>query len=131
MLKKVILVIICLSVFVTAVYAVTPVVYIAVKNASDLINYVDKKVVVEGKVSDKPWQHIIYYSSKYTVASYFDIGKDQIVIYSKEMIGTTKKIKVKGTVIKVTAKSKNPNLSKAGKIYAEYHILADKIEQVK
>lgn len=131
MIKKLLVIFICISILSTSALAVTPIMYTSVKNGVDLKNYVDKKVVVEGKVSDKPWQHIIYSSSKYPVSSYFDIGKYQIVIYSKEMIGTVKKIKVKGTVVKVTAKSKNPKLSKAGEIYTEYHILVDKIEPVK
>lgn len=131
MFKKCIMIIICLMILASAAYAVKAVTYISVKNASDLQKYVGKKVVIEGKISDVPWQHIMLSSSDYPVSSYFDIGKSQIVIYSKEMIGTTKKIKVKGTVVKVSGKSKNPKYAKSKETYCEYHILVDKVEPVK
>jgi hypothetical protein len=89
----------------------------------DLKKFARKKVVVEGTISEMPWQHLIGYIENYNKIYYFDINNDQIVIYSKDQISCTGKIKVYGTVVKIDGESKRPGSNEA---YTEYHILVDK-----
>ena len=88
--------------------------------------YVDKKVILTGKISHVPWQHMIKSVESHPFTEYFDIGDYQIIIYSKEEIKCNKILKLYGTVIKVEGKGKRPEPS--DDIYTEYHLLVDKWE---
>ena len=99
-----------------------------IKNAGDLSDYVGKKVIVLGKISDIQWQHTINYIKTHPVILYFDMDDTQIVIYSKKEINSKEQLKISGKVIKVIWKSE-----KAGdeSEFAEYHIIADNYEIIK
>ena len=96
-----------------------------IKNARDLSNYVGKKVIVLGKISDIQWQHTINFIKTHPVILYFDMDDVQIVIYSKKEINSKEQLKISGKVIKVLWKSeKTGDDSK----FTEYHIIADNYE---
>lgn len=104
--------------------------YVFVKDVSNLKKYVGKKVTVEGKISNTPWQHLIKSIKTHQEIEYFDIGNMQIVIYSKKSIKNKKnfKIRIKGKAIEVKGKSKGP---KPRETFTEYHVVVDKWEYVK
>jgi len=88
-------------------------------------DYEGQKVVVEGRISQIPWQHLIAPSDSHPVILYLDSGKNQIVIYSKRYITCTEKIKTTGTVIKIEGKSKKTG---SDEIFSEYQIVVDEYE---
>lgn len=102
--------------------------YARVKTAAELKNYVGKKVMVTGKVSNVIWQHIMAPPETHPVENYFDIEKFQIVVYAKEEISCEGDVKVKGKVIELRGAGKG---SKVDETYVEYHIAADKWKCVK
>ena len=62
----------------------------------------DEKVALVGSVSETPWQHLIAFPATHPVATYFDVGKHQIVIYSAEEITAKGELRVRGTVLEVS-----------------------------
>jgi hypothetical protein len=101
---------------------------VELKTTMGISKIVGKSVSVVGKISDTPWQHLIGYFPGYSRDYYFDVGKDQIVIYSKTAIDCTGKVKVYGKVVEVKGKSKDP---RKDEVYREYHITVDKAECIK
>ncbi|MFH0887322.1 MAG: hypothetical protein V1843_04060 [bacterium] len=102
--------------------------YIEIKSGSNidatLQKYEGKKVGLNGKISDKPWQHLIGSFPEYPHIYYFDIdGGGQTVLYCKEKIDPGTYIMAIGTPVKVTGESKDPRSNKA---YTEYQILVDR-----
>lgn len=96
--------------------------YTPVSIADDLKNFVGKKVVVDGMISEIPWQHLMNPPSTHPVKIYFDVGKFQIVIYTKKKISCGKTLKVFGTVIQLQGAGKG---SKVDETYTEYHVVVD------
>ena len=92
----------------------------------DLKNKVGKKITLEGKISDIPWQHIIKSVITHKHIYYFDLKDEtQIVIYAKNGIDCRNNLVIEGEIIEVKAPSKRP--SKIDDItYVEYHMLVDK-----
>ncbi|WXG46471.1 MAG: hypothetical protein WED05_07410 [Candidatus Atabeyarchaeum deiterrae] len=99
---------------------------VVIKDASDLENYVGKKVAVEGTISNIYWQHLIDSPPTHPKSSYFDIGNSQIVIYSKEDINCSEKLRIVGTVIKLGGQRKPDRKETA----TEYHIVVDNCESM-
>jgi hypothetical protein len=92
---------------------------------SQLSDYENQEVSITGKISSIPWQHLIGSFKGYSRDYYFDVGDDQIVIYSKEEINCTSGLTVYGTVTKVAGHSKDERVNV---VYTEYHILVDRWE---
>lgn len=102
--------------------------YVPVDDARTLSAYEGRKVRVKGKISEAPWQHLIASPDSFPIATYFDIGDYQIMVYSSEPIAcadSTRSISIKGTVIKVQSKDKHP---KADEVLTEFHITVDSWE---
>ena len=100
--------------------------YIEVKDLGNLEELEDKKIKVKGSISDLPWQHLIHQPETHPVINYFDVGRLQIVIYSKEEISYKGLINVFGTIIKIVGKSKRPEIVKR---HWEYQMIVDKWEK--
>ena len=96
--------------------------YTPVSDPAALKNYVGKKVIVEGKISKIPWQHLVNPPKTHPVDYYFDMEKFQIVIYAKEKIACDKTLKVFGEVIELRGAGKG---SKADETFKEYHVVVD------
>jgi hypothetical protein len=99
--------------------------YIPVEDAKTLSAYEGKKVCVNGKPSQAPWQHLIASPDSFPIPTYFDVGDYQIMVYSKRELACTDpacEIEVKGTVIRVQSEGKHP---KADEVLTEYHITID------
>jgi hypothetical protein len=93
-----------------------------IRDAGELWGQDGKHVVVEGTVAMEIWQHMIAPSPTYPHATYFDAGKQQIVIYSKDAIACTGAVQVEGTVVKIEGSSKDPRRKET---CTEYHIMVD------
>jgi hypothetical protein len=73
-----------------------------------LSDKIGQDVVLEGKVSQTPWQHMIQDLPK-KVITYFDLdGGNQIVVYTTEEIPCTGRIRLEGRVILTEGESKRP-----------------------
>ena len=91
-----------------------------------LIDSVDKEIVVQGKISNEPWQHLIGNPQGYPFFEYFDlIDGYQTIIYSKEEIKSRSNLKIHGLVTKVEGKAKGSTDP-----YWEYHITVHKWENI-
>jgi len=97
--------------------------YHKLEDATYISEYEDKKIMLTGKISHIPWQHMIKAVQSHPYMEYFDVGDDQIVFYSIEQIDCKSTLTLYGTVIKVEGKSKRPG---SDDIYTEYHLLVDK-----
>jgi len=95
----------------------------------ELEENIGKDIVLLGKLSNTPWQHMIDSSQKYENIYYLDLeGGDQIVFYSKTPVDCKDQIKLKGKVIRVVGKSKRPG---SDVTYIEYQIVAEEWECIK
>src|SRR4030042_4929704 len=52
-------------------------------SSMELSDYIDKKVMIIGNISNIPWQHMMAGDDIYRYSEYFDIDKTQIVAYFK------------------------------------------------
>ncbi len=86
------------------------------------------RVVIEGKVAREIWQHMMAPPSGYGHETYFDMGRLQIVIYSKDIIECGGTVRATGTVVKIEGQSKNPRRKEA---CTEYHVAVDSWECLK
>ena len=93
----------------------------------ELKNHVDGKVVITGKVTNIPWQHLINPPQDYCAINYFDCKGDQTVVYSKEPIHVREEINVFGKAVKIMGTSKRPG---SNDVFVEYHIVAEKWEKI-
>jgi hypothetical protein len=93
-----------------------------IRDAGELWGQDGKHVVVEGTVAKEIWQHMIASTPTHPHETYFDIGKQQAVIYSKDEITCTGTLRVEGTVLKIEGSSKNPRRKET---VTEYHIMVD------
>jgi hypothetical protein len=93
-----------------------------IREAAELFHLEGKRVVVEGAMSREIWQHMISHPKGYTHESYVDIGRGQVVVYAKEKINCAGRIRIDGTVVKISGESKNPRRKGP---YTEYHIAAE------
>jgi hypothetical protein len=76
--------------------------------ASDLRSRVGEKVVLVGRVSQMPWQHMIRGDLK-KQAAYIDLeGRGQIVAYAKGSISCPGAVVLRGTVLLTEGSSKRP-----------------------
>lgn len=83
--------------------------------------HVGAQVVIEGRVSKTPYQHLIDPVAGKNI-EYFDLDDgDQIVIYVKGPIGCAGKVRLTGKVKEVVGTSKRPG-SKHKERYVEYQI---------
>jgi hypothetical protein len=98
------------------------------KGAPDSDSNIGKKIILEGKISDTPWQHMINYNDVYPYVDYFDVDGDQLVIYSKEKMDCPGVVRIEGRAIQIKGKSKRPG---SEKIYSETQVLVDSWECVK
>ncbi|OLS26829.1 MAG: hypothetical protein HeimC3_07210 [Candidatus Heimdallarchaeota archaeon LC_3] len=91
-----------------------------------IIRSVNKHISIKGKISEIPWQHLVYSDPEYPHFEYFDLEDDyQIIIYTKQKITNQESILVYGKVIPVTGRPKRSNPESDEK-FTEYHILVDK-----
>ena len=92
----------------------------------DFEENIGKEILLKGKLSNTPWQHMIDASLKHKNIYYLDLeGGDQIVFYSKTPIDCKNAIRLKGKVIRVVGKSKKPG---SDVTYVEYQIVAEEWE---
>ena len=81
-------------------------------------------VVADGKISDRPWQHLVG-SVEGKTAEYFDLPDgSQTIIYVTETPSCPDRVRVSGKVIEIRGASKRPGEpeSKAGDDFSELHI---------
>jgi hypothetical protein len=97
--------------------------YLALPDADNLHDYVDKKVCLQGRVSQTPWQHMIASLEGYPYDEYFDVGDYQIVIYLKSRIDCPGPVRVYGRVVMVEGAGKRPQ--PGDEPYREYHLAVD------
>lgn len=88
----------------------------------DISNFNNRIVFMSGKISDIPYQHMISIPKNYENASYLDINKNQLVIYTKTPVKSNKKIELIGKVILLGGTSKRPGSKQK---YSEYQIIVD------
>ena len=93
-----------------------------IRDARELWGLDGKHVVVEGTVAKEIWQHMMAPTRTHPHETYFDIGKQQVVIYSRDEIACTGTVRVEGTVVKIEGSSKDPRRKET---CTEYHILVD------
>ncbi len=92
-----------------------------------LATYLGFKVSIKGRVSDMPWQHLIWMEKSHPYIYYIDWEDGQTVVYSAHPLECGPGVLVTGTVILSEGVSKKPGSEQA---YAEYQIMADTIECV-
>ncbi len=63
------------------------------------------RVTIEGKVAREIWQHMMAPPRGYGHETYFDMGRHQIVIYSREHIDCGGTVRATGTVVKLEGSS--------------------------
>jgi hypothetical protein len=100
--------------------------YVMLEDTARMSAYVDKKVSLEGQISDVPWQHMIAATKEYPYSEYFDVKGFQIVVYSKTPMECEGSIRVFGRVLEVSGKGKRPK--PGDEPYTEYHLLVDRWE---
>ena len=83
------------------------------------------RITLRGRISERPWQHMIDHIPGKTSA-YFDLegGKEQTVVYWTAAPTCPGDIIVEGTVHEVRGSSKRPDRgpTKAGSEYRELHV---------
>ena len=99
-----------------------------ISDPSGLGGRVGKRIVIVGAVSETPWQHMVDPRPSHPHATYFDMGRGQIVVYSKEPIECAGTVRVTGTVIRLEGPSRDPRRKET---CTEYHVLADSWECVR
>lgn len=102
--------------------------HVVIREGSDLAGREGRRVVIEGTASIEIWQHMIAFRPDYPHQTYFDMGRGQIVVYSREEMSCPGAVRIEGTVIRLEGSSKNPRRKE---ICTEYHVLADSWECVK
>lgn len=79
----------------------------------DLSKCINQTVILQGKISEVPWQHLIGSFKTHPYANYFDYSASQkllqIVIYSKKDIKCTQSLRIKGQVVEIKGHSKRPS----------------------
>ncbi|MBY8985189.1 MAG: hypothetical protein KGD65_08990 [Candidatus Lokiarchaeota archaeon] len=94
-------------------------------NYSDLIDNLEKKVKIVGKISKIMWQHLTIYVDSHPFMNYFDLNDGhQIIVYTKEQISCKEKMEVIGKIIKIESQHKNPRVKISDK-FSEYHLITD------
>ena len=84
-----------------------------------------KRIVIVGTVSGTPWQHMVDPRPSHPHETYFDMGRGQIVVYSKEPVSCAGTVRIAGTVIRLEGSSRDPQRKETG---TEYQVLADSWE---
>jgi hypothetical protein len=93
-----------------------------IRDAREIWGQEGKHVVVEGTVAKEIWQHMMAPTRTHPHEAYFDIGNQQIVIYSKDPITCSGTVQVAGTVVKIEGSFKDPRRKES---CTEYHITVD------
>ncbi|MDD8025477.1 MAG: hypothetical protein PHI34_03105 [Acidobacteriota bacterium] len=103
--------------------------YFKINPQDDLGGHVGGKVVLEGRVSKTPWQHMIHWPDGYSEIAYFDfeLGR-QTVLYAKKPVDCPGFLTVWGKVIEIRGESKRPGSDAPA---VEYQILVDRFECAK
>lgn len=84
------------------------------------------EVVMDGRISDMPWQHMIDIPETHPHMYYFDTEDgDQFVIYSKTQIDCEEGFKIYGSYIVIEGESKRPDSDEK---YTEQQILVEDFE---
>lgn len=96
--------------------------YRRLADASHLSAHVGEAVILVGRMSDTPWQHLVAPPATHPIATYFDVGDFQILVYTKKTFSEDGKVEVRGDVIEVSGRSKSPRSEES---YAEYHLVVD------
>jgi hypothetical protein len=96
-----------------------------IRDAGALWGREGAKVVIEGKVAREIWQHMMAPPRGYGHETYFDMGRFQIVLYSKDRIACGGTVRATGTVVKIEGSSKDPRRKEA---CTEYHVAVDSWE---
>ena len=92
---------------------------------SDFEGNVGEKVILIGKIAKEIWQHLTTFFDSQPFMNYFDLEDGyQIVIYTKDSISCENKVEIRGELIKMEGKRKNPR-SKMNDKYFEYQLLVD------
>jgi hypothetical protein len=86
------------------------------------------RVVIEGKVANEIWQHMMAPAKGYPHETYFDMGRGQIVIYTKNPVECAGIVRASGTVVKLEGSSKDPRRKET---CTEYHVAVDSWECLK
>jgi hypothetical protein len=102
--------------------------YISLAESEGLQNHEGKKVSFEGTIAMVPWQHLIELPDTHRNINYVNVGKDQVVVYTKEAIECKAKVLVRGTVVKIQGKSKRPG---SDEVFTEYQVVADSWQCIK
>ncbi len=113
-----------------SVSAVSTSEYQPIEDASTFKSHVGEKVQIEGSCASTIAQHLVGGFESHPYSTYFDVGRRQIVIYSKTAAPERGRHRVYGTVVEVRGPPKRPGQppSKADDNQAEYHLLADRWE---
>lgn len=99
-----------------------------IRDAGALWGREGARVTIEGKVAREIWQHMMAPPGGYGHETYFDMGRFQIVIYSRDLIECDGTVRATGTVVKIEGSSKNPRRKEA---CTEYHVAVDSWECLK
>lgn len=88
----------------------------------DFAASVGKEVVVEGRVSRVPWQHLVL-SVPGKTPEYFDpVEGPQLVVYSAVPLPEGRRLRLTGTVLRAEGTSKRPGTKIDDPAYVEYHL---------
>jgi len=97
--------------------------YVLLDDDSYLGSYSGRRVILEGTLSDIPWQHLIDIPDSHPEISYLNTdGGGQTVLYSKDSMKCSRRVQIKGTVVEVQGKSKRPGSKEQ---YREFQIIVD------
>lgn len=99
-----------------------------IRDAGALWGREGERVVIEGRVAREIWQHMMAPPAGYGHETYFDMGKSQIVIYSKTPVACGGTVRAEGRVVKIEGSSKDPRRKEA---CTEYHVAVDSWECLK
>jgi hypothetical protein len=103
--------------------------YVRIGPAEGLEKFKDVSVVLEGRLSQVPWQHMIRRPGGYRETAYFDYGAGrQTVLYTKNAVFCDGGLTVWGKVVEVRGESKRPGSDAPA---AEFQILVDRWECAK
>ena len=96
--------------------------YLPIPKTCSLAKYEGNKVVIKGRVSHMPWQHMIQPLDSHPDISYVDVSNDQIVVYSKRPLPSEGNLEIRGTVTRLVGTSKRPG---SDEVYSEIQLVAD------
>lgn len=103
--------------------------YIRVGPSEGLAGFKDVRIVLVGRLSAVPWQHMIRIPEGYGEPAYLDFGENrQTVLYAKAAINCPAALTVWGRVVEIRGESKKPGSDAPA---VEYQIVVDRWECAK